>query len=70
MFILDEDWDNLIILDACRYDFFKEEIEKRQIDGYLKKVISRGSHTLNFLKENFTEDYYNDIVYITANPHG
>ena len=69
MFILDEDWDNLIILDACRYDFFKEEIEKRQIDGYLKKVISRGSHTLNFLKENFTEDYYNDIVYITANPH-
>lgn len=24
--IVDGDWDNLIILDACRYDFFQEVI--------------------------------------------
>jgi len=67
--IFNEEWDKLIILDACRYDFFKEEYEKRKMKGKLEMRISRGSHTISFLLENFKKDYYEDIVYITANPH-
>ncbi|MFX1239724.1 MAG: hypothetical protein ACFFA7_00590 [Promethearchaeota archaeon] len=66
--IFDEDWDNLIILDACRYDFFKKIIPSINIDGVLKKKISLGSHTAQFLKENFKNRKYENIVYLTANP--
>ena len=68
-FIFNEPWDNLIILDACRYDFFEEQFNKQKIGGNLEKKISRGCHTISFLSENFNKDKYNDIVYITANPH-
>lgn len=68
-YILNESWDNLIILDACRYDVFKEEYDKGGIKGSLEKRKSRGSHTTTFLQENFCNDYYDDIVYITANPY-
>ncbi len=30
--IIEEDWDNLIILDACRYDFF-ERVYKDYLAG-------------------------------------
>ena len=40
--IIDQDWDNLIILDACRYDYFKE---MNTIDGELRPVLSQGSHS-------------------------
>ena len=69
IFILDEEWDNLIILDACRYDIFKQEINKIGLKGALRKVKSRGSHTTTFLSENFKKHHYPDIVYITANPY-
>ena len=68
-YVLNDKWDNLIILDACRYDSFKSFYLKRNIKGTLKSKISRGSHTITFLNENFKKDFYNDIVYITANPH-
>ena len=45
-----EDWDNLIVLDACRYDMFKEI---NTIKGNLERGISRGSATSQFLIENF-----------------
>ena len=32
---LDKEWDNLIILDACRYDSFKSLFLKRKILGYM-----------------------------------
>ncbi len=67
--ILEEDWDNLIILDACRYDIFKKLIKEINIPGRLEYRISRGSDTTEFLLKNFSRDkIYNDIVYITANP--
>jgi hypothetical protein len=68
-YIFNEQWDNLILLDACRYDIFKEECHKIQIDGKIEERKSRGSHTTTFLKENFPKRKYNDIVYITANPY-
>ena len=65
IYIVNEDWDNLIILDACRYDMFKE---LNTIEGLLEYRISRGTNTEEFLFENFSEEKYNDIVYVTANP--
>jgi len=34
-----EKWNNLIILDACRYDYFKEAIKKTKIKGILESRI-------------------------------
>ncbi len=64
VFIMEEDWDNLIILDACRYDLF---LETNWIEGKLEKKISRGSHTWMFMRENFKKVYL-DTIYISANP--
>ncbi|MHA1988472.1 MAG: hypothetical protein ACW98D_17720 [Promethearchaeota archaeon] len=68
-YIFNENWDNMIILDACRYDYFRDLYIKRKLKGNLFKKISRGSHTETFLLENFKNKYYPDIVYITANPY-
>lgn len=63
--IVSSDWKNLIILDACRYDTFKK-IYPNYLEGKLEKRISKGSNTLEWLKENFTEKY--DITYYSSNP--
>lgn len=66
--IMEEDWDNLIILDACRYDEFKEECD---IGGDLNYKISKGSSSNEFYRENFSEgEVFYDTVYVTANPYG
>ena len=63
--IMEEDWDNLILLDACRYDDFKKE---NYIKGHLSSKISLGSATPEFLNKNFEESTHHDTVYVTANP--
>jgi len=63
--ILGEDWDNLIILDACRFDFFKK-VYKDYLDGKLEKRISKGSGTPEWLAKTFPNKY--DYTYISANP--
>lgn len=63
--IIEEKWDNLIILDACRYDHFQK---MNTLRGKLEKKVSRGSSTSDWLRKNF-KNYYDDIVYISANPH-
>jgi hypothetical protein len=60
------DWDNLLILDACRYDMF-EEIN--HLNGNLKKVTSPGSESWEFLSHCFDGRELHDTIYITANPH-
>lgn len=63
IFIMEEDWDNLIILDGCRLDTFEDVIGKK-----IDYRISRGAATREFLEENFKNQRYNDTVIITANP--
>jgi hypothetical protein len=63
--VIDEEWDFLIILDACRFDVFREI---SSLEGKLEKRISKGSSTAEWLKRNFPR-YYEDIVYISANPY-
>jgi len=65
-YVMKEEWKNLIILDACRYDIFKEV---NTINGELNCKISRGSVTTDFLTENFGKGKFKDIIYITGNPY-
>jgi len=65
IYVLNEQWDNLILLDALRYDMFKQV---NNLPGVLEYRISRGSCTNEFLKENFKGRRSEDVVYITANP--
>lgn len=63
--IMDEDWDNLLLLDACRYDMF---VAQSSLPGSLSKRVSRGSNTIEFLRGNLSDGEYHDTVYVTANP--
>ncbi|MFB6225567.1 MAG: hypothetical protein ABEI13_03880 [Candidatus Paceibacteria bacterium] len=69
--IADQDWDNLIILDACRYDLFEKIIDeyKEDLPGELEQIKSLGTGTPEFLKRNFARnEKYTDIVYLSSNP--
>ena len=63
--VTSEDWDNLIILDAHRFDLFKEA---NTISGELDWQPSRGSATPEFIEANFSDEYCNDIVYVVGIP--
>ncbi|WP_440007809.1 sulfatase-like hydrolase/transferase [Halomicrococcus sp. SG-WS-1] len=63
--VMAEDWDNLLILDACRYDMFEANAN---LPGRLESRESRGSATVEFLRANFTNRDVRDTVYVTANP--
>jgi hypothetical protein len=64
--IVKENWDFLIILDACRFDYF-QTMHKDYIKGDLEKKISSDSCTNDWRDVNFP-DRYDDIVYVSANP--
>lgn len=63
--IMEEDWDNLLLLDACRYDMLEEQAN---LPGTLESRISRGSATVEFLTANLQNKNLHDTVYVTANP--
>lgn len=62
---LDEDWDNLIILDACRYDSFVEHADLS--NGKLEHRYSLGSATPEFTEKTFADRRLGDTVYVGAN---
>lgn len=64
---MQEDWNYLIVLDACRYDYFAA-IYKDFLSGALEKVISLGTTTIEWCRKNFTK-HYDDVVYVSANPY-
>lgn len=66
--VTEEDWDNLIILDACRADAFERVVDTEQFDEY-RSVPSLGSHSSEWTRQNFANKQFGDIVYVSANPH-
>jgi hypothetical protein len=58
-------WDNLIILDACRYDYFEREYD-RFIEGELRKVRSPASNTYTWLKRVFNKRH--DVTVYGSHP--
>lgn len=63
--IHERDWDILLIFDACRFDVFSDCID---INGDLSKVHSRGSTSKEWVRGNFSEGEYGDLVVIATNP--
>jgi hypothetical protein len=62
-----ESWDYLILLDACRYDYF-EQLYHKYFMGNLSKKLSVGSSTRQWRDKSFTE-FYPDVIYISSNPY-
>lgn len=62
---LDEDWDNLLLLDACRYDTFEA---RHELPGELEHRYTKSSSTAEFLHSYLHGADLTDTVYVTANP--
>lgn len=64
--IISEEWDNLLILDGCRYDMYAE---RESLDrGQLERRTSKASTSQTFIDRNFNGRDLHDTVYVTANP--
>lgn len=66
--VMDEDWDTLVVLDACRADLFAERAPLLTYDDY-RTVTSRGSTTREWVRQNFAGGDFGDTVYVTSNPY-
>jgi hypothetical protein len=62
--VFDQEWDNLIILDACRCDYYAEQT---RFDGPLECRRSRGSASNEFIRGNFSDRTLHDVVYVSGN---
>ncbi len=62
--LFNEDWDNLIILDACRYDIFANIAD---LPGKLEYRLSKAGATKEFIQSNFVGEKHYDTVYVTGN---
>jgi len=60
-------FDVLIILDACRYDFFENTVWS-YLDGKLMPVKSPASVTIDWLRRTWANRRWDDIVYVSASP--
>ncbi|MDS0282281.1 hypothetical protein [Haloarcula onubensis] len=65
---MQEDWDNLLILDGCRFDMFSDSYADF-LGGSLESRTSMGSASKEFMENNFYGDSFHDTVYVSANPH-
>lgn len=65
--LIQEDWNLLIILDACRYDVFKDVIDDYDIDGELIEAESFTYATPNFYGELPEYIDVEEIELFTAN---
>ncbi|KXA90699.1 hypothetical protein AKJ57_03960 [candidate division MSBL1 archaeon SCGC-AAA259A05] len=68
MDIMEEEWDILVIVDACRYDYF-EKVYRDYLEGTLRKVTSPATRTSDWLRSVFGNEKFEDVVYISGNPY-
>ncbi|WP_227352674.1 hypothetical protein [Haladaptatus salinisoli] len=64
--VMAEEWDNLVILDACRYDMFAT---RANFGDRVTSKLSPGSESWEFMEESFVGRELHDTVYVTSNPH-
>lgn len=71
--VIDEEWDTLVLLDACRYDMFADRADdvagRLDADCRLESRISLGSTSEEFLERNFGDGTFHDTVYVNTNPY-
>ena len=65
--LMNEQWDIAILLDACRYDVFKEVYKKHLPLGTLEKKLG-ASDTLDWLHSVFEGNGVTDVMYVSAHP--
>lgn len=65
--VMEKDWDNLIILDACRFDYFDEI---NDLNGESDWVTCKASQSEEFAKKTFSGGEFHDTVYVTGNGFG
>jgi hypothetical protein len=65
---MEESWDYLIVLDACRYDYFEKLWRHYLPAGNLERRKSVGSCTVEWRDRSF-DGYYPDVVYVSSNPY-
>lgn len=69
--IWEDDWDVLLILDACRYDVFEQMYGEKEFIDSLSPRYSVASHSIEFMQKTFStrwEDKLEDTVYVCGNP--
>jgi len=62
--LLDEDWKLLIILDACRYDIFRDEYHILHKSKTLRKTKTHCIGTYEWYNNNIVNQDCSDIIYI------
>jgi hypothetical protein len=60
--VYEKEWDNLIILDACRHDLYEK------VNGETESRITLASSSAEYIRKNFSEGDFSDIVYVSGNP--
>lgn len=66
-----DDWDLLVVLDACRVDALQEVQEEYDFIGDIATRWSRGSTSKEWMENTFVEKYQDEIestIYVTPNP--
>lgn len=63
-YVMEKDWDNLLVLDACRFDLYRDVANPDS-----ETIRSRGAATPEWTTENFAGGSFPDTVYVTANPY-
>lgn len=64
---LADDWDNLLLLDGCRYDMFCETAPFDRSE--IRARLSPASNSYGFIEHHYLGRQLHDTVYVTANPH-
>lgn len=63
--VSEQDWDNLIVLDAYRYDYCEEY---SRFDGELSRLLTHGNWSMEWVLRNFEGRDLTDTVTVSANP--
>lgn len=64
MYVMDEDWDNLVIVDACPNHIFRDCYDGQ---GEVETRISRGETTARYFRENFEGETHHDTIVVCGN---
>lgn len=69
--IYEQEWDVLVILDACRVDYMRGVAPDYGFIDTVNEFESLGSYSLSWMEQNFTEEYADEMantVHVTGNP--
>lgn len=60
--ISDYEWENLVLIDGCRYDYYRD-LRK----GNVEDRITQGSCSSEFIENNFSCGGFEDVILVSAN---